>query len=46
VYLAGGELTALEELAVQARLDWRDVIMWAEYTPDCRRVHDFTEAFE
>ena len=46
VHLADAELARLDELVAAALLDWRDVIMWAEYAPDGRRVHDFTKPFE
>lgn len=46
VHLAAGELARIDELVAAACLDWRDVIMWAEYARDGRRVHDFTKPFE
>ncbi|HWB76738.1 MAG TPA: hypothetical protein VG755_17350 [Nannocystaceae bacterium] len=46
VHLADGDLATLAEMTAAACLDWRDVIMWAEYAPGGRRIHDFTTPFE
>lgn len=46
VYLANGDLDSLDVWINQARLDWRDVIMNAEYSgPDEQQVRDFRRPF-
>ena len=46
VYLASGDLASLDEWIERARLDWRDVIMNAEFSsPDEKHVRDFRKTF-
>jgi len=43
VHLAGGSLAELQRSAAAARLDYRDVIWWAEYEGAERQLRDFTK---
>ena len=45
LYLANGELAELKKMDSLARVDWRDVILWAEYENDKQR-YDFNQTFE
>jgi hypothetical protein len=45
VFLSTGDLARLAHNAERARQDWRDVISWAEYDRDDRRLHDFSRPF-
>jgi hypothetical protein len=45
LFLARGDLPRLQHNANAARSDWRDVIWWAEYERDDRRVRDFNQPF-
>lgn len=45
VHLAEGNLNRLLELVEDARTDYRDVILWAEYDQRGKtRLHDFSKA--
>ena len=46
LYLAGGALESVGYFVDAANADYRDVIYWAEYDANDRRVRDFTQAFE
>jgi hypothetical protein len=46
VHLAGGDLARLVHCSDRARLDWRDVIYWAEYDSVDRQVRDFNQPFK
>jgi hypothetical protein len=45
LFLSRGELPLLAYNAEQARLDYRDVIYWAEYDEQDRQVRDFNQPF-
>lgn len=46
VHLAEGNAERLLDLIENARTDWRDVVLWAEYDQRGKnRLHDFTKAF-
>lgn len=45
VHLARGSTSQLLHFIASARIDYRDVIHWAEYDGDDRRVRDFSQAF-
>jgi hypothetical protein len=45
LFLARGQLSLLAHNAEQARLDYRDVIYWAEYDEQDRLVRDFSKPF-
>lgn len=46
LHLAEGNVNRLLELVENARIDYRDVILWAEYDQRGRtRLHDFNKAF-
>jgi hypothetical protein len=45
LFLARGDLARLAHNADRARSDWRDVIYWAEYDEQDRRVRDFDRPF-
>jgi hypothetical protein len=46
VHLAAGALEKIGHFVQVANADHRDVIYWAEYDTDDRRVRDFSQAFE
>ena len=46
LFLAHGELPRLIHNAEQARLDYRDVIYWAEYDEQDRQLWDFNQPFD
>jgi len=43
--LASGDVQKLRHFVEQGQLDYRDVIYWAEYDRDDRRIHDFNQPF-
>jgi hypothetical protein len=45
VFLAQGDIKLLGHNAEQAKQDYRDVIYWAEYDREDRRVRDFNQPF-
>ncbi len=46
VYLAKGDVSALEKYIDLAQVDWRDVLLQAEYSyPDDTRLRDFDKTF-
>lgn len=45
LFLASGELARLAHYAERAQADWRDVIYWAEYDDQDRRIRDFSLPF-
>lgn len=46
LHLSGGTLEQLEYFMHAAQVDYRDVILFAEYDVDNRRVRDFSQGFE
>jgi len=46
LHLAGGGLVKIRHFVNAANSDYRDVIYWAEYDNDDRRVRDFSRPFE
>ena len=46
LHLASGALEKVSHFVEAASADYRDVIYWAEYDKDDRRVRDFSRAFE
>ena len=46
IYLAKGDIGALDRYIVMAKLDWRDVLVNAEYRhPGDKKLRDFTLTF-
>jgi hypothetical protein len=45
LFLAQGDATRLIQMADRTRMDWRDVIYWAEYEEHDFRMRDFNEPF-
>lgn len=45
LFLAEGNLARLAHFADRARVDWRDVMYWAEYDEQDRLVRDFDRPF-
>jgi hypothetical protein len=45
VHLSNGSLEALQGHLRSALGDYRDVIYWAEYDREDRRIHDFSSGF-
>lgn len=46
VYLAKGDVSELEKYISLAQVDWRDVLLQAEYSyPDNTRLRDFDKTF-
>jgi hypothetical protein len=46
VFLAQGSLDNLQHYFKAALTDWRDVVYWAEYDRNDKRIHDFNLLFE
>jgi len=46
VYVAKGDLASLDKAINLATIDYRDMIVWAEYDDDLQRVRDFNLPFE
>jgi hypothetical protein len=45
LFLANGDLDKLWHYTGAAMSDWRDVIYWAEYDREDRRIRDFNQLF-
>ena len=46
VYLANGDISTFHEKVKLAQVDWRDVLMQAEYSyPENERLRDFDKTF-
>ena len=46
VYLANGDVSTFHEKVKLAQIDWRDVLMQAEYSyPENERLRDFDKTF-
>ena len=45
VHLSAGDPERVSQFLSAAAQDYRDVIYWAEYDKDDRKVHDFNEPF-
>ncbi len=45
VFVADGDMNTLEQAIDLAKLDYRDLIVWAEYDRDDNRIRDLTLPF-
>jgi hypothetical protein len=46
LYVARGQFNHLADAVATARLDFRDLIVSAEYDPSLQRIRDFNQAFD
>jgi hypothetical protein len=46
LFLSLGDVDAVDRHAEHARVDWRDVVWWAEYDGGERQLRDFTRPFD
>lgn len=45
IYLGNKDIVHLEKIIEQAKTDWRDILLWAEYDKKEKRVRDFNNEF-